>query len=210
MRRHDSLAGHGAYCCGPYSMAVLLERTGTFSQNAPPRRGSLHSASIPLFRFLFVGRRRSLFSSHPTIFRCRLRLFAAFYRSIARFFSSAARCLWVSQSREQPLHIQASARDISAVWTNFFGESTVLRFGSVSRGGQKHPRLACDREPLTDGFLMSSSARVATPGKLPVGFALISVGRRNVPKLTDCQWYGALRVFVTRQWGHASISNFAS
>ena len=105
MRRHDSLAGHGAYCCGPYSMAVLLERTGTFSQNAPPRRGSLHSASIPLFRFLFVGRPRSLFSSHPTIFRCRLRLFAASYRSIARFFSSAARCLWVSQSRENSLYI---------------------------------------------------------------------------------------------------------
>jgi hypothetical protein len=44
----------------------------------------IHRLRSILFRFLFVGRPRSLFSAHPTTFRNRLRLLAASCRSIAR------------------------------------------------------------------------------------------------------------------------------
>ena len=96
----------------------------------------------------------------------------------------AVRCLWASHSREDSPYIYRHPH---------------RRSSSVPRGGQKASRAGCDREALTGGFLMSSSARVASLRQLAHWLRPDLGGRANVPRLTDCQWLAALRASVTRQ-----------
>jgi hypothetical protein len=103
LRRHDSLVGHAAHCNGPTLWLCPLNRLEPSGSQPPSRRSSSHSACDPvLLRFVFVGRRRSLFSSHPTTFRSRFRFLAASYHSIAR--RESVPCL--RQTSAAPLSVQ--------------------------------------------------------------------------------------------------------